>query len=167
MTINGLGRAFDVCSGVVPKDFGSSAQTGHRLHMKNYGGVAIVLFLDNGTAAENPTLTVQEHTAASGGTSTNLVVIDTYYTKTEAQLDGDETWTKGTQTAAATLTDADWDDALEVLAVVEVQANELSDGYEWISANLDAPGTAHVGGILYIPYDLDVQRKPENLEAPN
>ncbi|KKL23022.1 hypothetical protein LCGC14_2429620, partial [marine sediment metagenome] len=35
-------------------------------------------------------MTLQEHTALTGGTSTNLVVIDTYFQKEEATLDGDE-----------------------------------------------------------------------------
>jgi hypothetical protein len=166
MSIGGLGRSFDVCSGVVPVDFGASGATGHRLHMKNYGGVAIVVLLNNGTAAENPTITIQEHTAASGGTSTSLAVVDTIYTKTEAALDGDETWAKVTQSAGATFTNADWDNALEVIAVTEVHDSQLSDGYEWISANLSTPGTAHVGGVIYIPFDLKVQRAPENLESP-
>ncbi|NGO68525.1 hypothetical protein [Streptomyces boncukensis] len=162
-----LGRHFDIGSAIVPVDLATAANTGHRLHLKNYGGVAIVGYLATGTAAENPTFDVREHDAASGGTSQDLDVVDTYYVKSEATLDGDETWTANTQTAASEVTDTDWDDANEVLVVMEVDSTQLSDGFEWISVNVADPGTAHVGCAFYVMYDLAVQRAPENLAQPN
>lgn len=169
MSIEALGRVFDVCTGIVPIDLAAGANTGHRVHLKNYDGVAIVLFFNNGIAAEPVVATVQEHNAASAGTSQSLAVIDHYYVKSEAALDGDETWSAVTQSASATITNADWDDALEGLVVAEVQAASLSDGFEWISVNIadTGAGGAHVGAALYIPYDLKVQRAPENLAQPN
>ena len=163
----GLGAGFDVGSVIVPIDLAAGANTGHRIHLENYGAVAFVGYLNNGTAAEAPTFTLQEHNAASGGTSQNLAVIDKYYQKEEAALDGDETWTEVTQTAAATVTDADWDDANEVVVVFEVRAEQLSDGFEWVSVNIADTGTAHVGAVLAIMYDLKVQRAPQNLPNPN
>jgi hypothetical protein len=162
-----LGRLFDIGSAIVPVDLGAAANTGHRLHLKNYGGVAIVGYFNNGTAAEAITFDVQEHTAATGGTSRDLDVVSVYHTKTEAILDGDETWTRVTQTAASEVTNADWDDALEGIVVIEVDATELSDDCEWISVNIADTGTAHVGAVLYIMYDLAVQRAPANLAQPN
>ncbi len=168
MPVNGLGRVFDVFHCVTPVDLAAGASTGARIHLKNYDSVAFVFYKATGGAAEAPTLTLQEHTANTGGTSTNLAVIDTYYQKEEATLDGDETWTKVTQTAAATVTDADWDDANEVMVVFEVHADQLSSGYEWVSVNIDDPGTtAQVAGLLAIGYNLRQQRTPANLPQPN
>lgn len=166
MAVNGLGRLFDVGTGIVPVDLATAANTGHRLHLKNYGGVAVVACFNNGTAGEAPTIVFREHDAATSGNSQDLDVVDTYYKKEEAELDGDETWTKVTQTAGD-ITDADWDDANEVLVVAEIQATQLSDGYEWVSVNIADTGTAQVGAVLYIMYDLAVQRAPENLAEPN
>lgn len=163
----GLGRIFDVCTGIVPVNIATAANTGHRLHMRNYETVAIVVCLNNGTAAEAPTITLQEHTANTSGTSANLAVITEYYKKEEASLDGDETWTKVTQTAAATITNADWDDANQVLFVVEVEAASLSAGYEWLSVNIADPGTAQVGCVIYIPHGLKQQYAPSSLPQPN
>jgi hypothetical protein len=163
----GLGAGFDIGSVVVPIDFGAGASTGHRIHLENYGAVCFVGYLNNGTAAENPTFTLQEHDAATAGTSQNLAVIDEYYKKEEAILDGDETWTRVAQAAAATVTDATWDDANEVVVAFEVRAEQLSDGFEWVSVNVDDPGIAHVGAVLAIMYDLKVQRAPQNLPQPN
>jgi len=162
-----LGADFDIGTSIIPVDLADGANTGHRLNLKNYGGVAIVAYIAVGTAAEAPTITLQEHTAATAGTSQNLVEIATYHEKTELALDGDEAWSTTTQTAAATLTDATWDDAGQSLIVFEVDAEQLSDGYAWISVNIADTGTAHLGCVFYVMYDLAVQRAPANLVQPN
>ncbi len=162
----GLGKDFDVLHMQEPIDL-KATSTGARIDMKNYNGVCFVGYLTNGTAAEEVTFTLKEHTAATGGTSTALATVATYYTKSEATLDGDEAWTKVTQTAASTVTDATWDDELQVLVCFEVTADEMSDGYEWLSIDIADPGTAHLGAVLAIGYGLRVQRTPGNLAQPN
>ena len=166
MSVRGLGMDFDIGTAIVPIDLAAGANTGHRLHLKNYGGVAVVACFNNGTAAEAPTIVFREANAATGGTIQDLDVVTTYYKKEEAALDGDEAWTKVTQTAGD-ITDADWDDANEVLLVAQVNASELSDDFEWISVNIADTGTAQVGAVFYVMYDLRVQRAPENLPQPN
>lgn len=161
-----LGRAFDVGTCIVPIDLATGANTGHRLHLRNYGGVAVVACFNNGTAAQAPVIVFREHTAATSGTSRDLDVVTVYHKKEEAALDGDETWTRVTQTAGD-ITNADWDDANEVLVVAEVEATQLSDDCEWISVDIADPGTAQVGAVFYIMYDLRVQRAPANLANPN
>lgn len=163
----GLGAGFDVLSVIVPVDLATGANTGHRIHMENYGAVAFCGYLATGTAAQAPTFTLQEHNAATAGTSQDLDVVAKYYQKEEATLDGDETWTEVTQTADAAVTDADWDDANEVLVVFEVRAEELSDNFEWVSVDVADPGTAHIGCVFAVGFDLKVQRAPQNLPNPN
>ena len=135
--------------------------------MENYEFATFFGYFNNGTAGEAPTMTLKEHTAASGGTSATLAVIDAYYQKEEAQLDGDETWTEVTQTAAGTVTDADWDDANEALAGFTVGASELSDGYDWLSVDIADTGTAQVGCVFAVMSGLKVKRTPGNLANPN
>jgi len=136
--------------------------------MANYGQITWYGFLATGTAAQAPTFTLQEHTAASGGTSQNLATIAEFFYKEEATLDGDETWTRATQTAAATVTDADWDDANQVLvAIAQVNAEDLSAGYAWVSINVADPGTAHIGCVFGVCEDLRIQRRPDRLADPN
>lgn len=160
-----LGRVFDVGTCIVPIDLATGNNTGHRLHLRNYGGVAVVACFNNGTAAQAPTIVFREHTAASSGTSRDLDVVTVYHKKEEAALDGDETWTRVTQTAGD-ITNADWDDANEVLLVAEVEAEKLSDDCEWISVDIADTGTAQVGAVFYVMYDLAVQRAPANLANP-
>lgn len=162
-----LGQDFDILDIVTPVDLGAAASTGNRVHMSNYGTITFACSLNNGTAAQAPTFTLQEHNAASAGTSQNLVVIDTYYQKEAATINGDEAWVEVTQTVAATVTDADWDDANQVLCAFSVEATDLSDGFEWLSVNVDDPGTAHVGAVWAVAGDLKFQMKPSKLAQPN
>jgi|SRR3989304_5555885 len=166
--MNGLGRIFDIGSAFTPVDFNTSdAATGHRVHMRNYGGIALVLYKGAGTAGADPVITVQEHNAKTGGTSASLACIDQVFYKTEATLDGDETWARATQTAAATYTDATSAE-LEGIIVTEVEASALSAGYEWISFNIAATvANAQLLCGLYIMHGLRIQARPDSLAQPN
>lgn len=166
---HGLGYLFDIGSAFTPVDFNTSdAATGHRVHMRNYQNIAFVLFKGAGTAGADPVVTVQEHTAASGGTSANLAVITEFYSKTETTLDGDETWARTTQAAAATanmgLTTAEE----EGIHVIQFTADQLSAGYEWISCNIAATvANAQLVSGLYILTGLKIMREPTLLANLN
>ncbi len=170
MAQEGLGRLFDISTGFVPVDMQTAANTGKRVSLKNAGGCTIVLFKAAGTAGDDPVLTLKQHTAATGGTSANLATIDHYYVKSESTLDGDETWTKVTQAAAATITDpggAGTSAEEQQIVVIEVNGTSLADGYDYISLDVaDVGGNAQLGCVLYLLRDLMVQRAPANLAAP-
>ncbi len=172
MGIKGLGRAFDIGSVVAPvADLAAGAQTGHRVHLKNYDGVAFVLYMGAVSAGTDTFVPdVQQHTVASGGSPLDLDAVTTWYHKSEAVLDGDETWTKVTQAAASevSLTGATYA-ALQMIVVIEVLASQLADGYEWVSIDMADPGAGgtRAGGILAILFNLNVQRAPENLAQLN
>ena len=163
----GLGADFDIGSQIGPVDLGAGTNTGHRIHLMNYGAVTFVGYLATGTAAENPTFTLREHNAATAGTSQDLAAVDEYFQKQEATLDGDETWTRVAQTAAAAVTDVVWDDANQVLVAFKVRGEQLTDAFEWVSVDVADTGTAHIGVVLAIMHDLKVQRSPQNLVQPN
>lgn len=160
-----LGRLFNVAKVIAPVDLASGAQTGTRVHLKDAQGVAFIYFADAGTAGEDVDLDVQQHTASSGGTTADLDVVTRWFSKRETTLDNDEQWTKHTQTAASEVDLGDDEGENEVIAVVEVSAKSLTDGYEWVSVNTtDAGATAgKLGCVLAITYDLTDQRSPELL----
>lgn len=166
--MRGLGNVFDIGSAFTPVDFNTSdAATGHRVHMRNYESIACVLFKGAGTAGADPVITVQEHTAATAGTSATLAVIDEYYYKAETTLDGDETWTRATQAAAGTASVDTWAE-VELLAVVEIEAASLSAGYEWVSFNIAATvANAQLVSGLYIMSGLKIARRADLLAQPN
>ncbi len=165
--INGLGASFDVLTQIVPVDLQTGANSGHRVNMQNYEGICFIGYLATGTAAQAPTFDVKEHTLLTAGTSQDLDVITEYWQKEEASLDGDETWTRVTQAAASEVTDADWDDANELMVAFQVGQDQMSDGYTHISVDVAQPGTAHIGCVFAIGYGLRVQRTPANLVQPN
>lgn len=163
----GLGRVFNASVGAVPTDAVAGAITGNRIHMKNCDTVAF-LVVCTGASTDVLDLDLQEHTAATGGTSADLDIITKYYYQDEATLDGDETWTEGSQSAASEITNVGTA-SQEQLVVVEVGSEQLSDGYEWVSLNvpdLGTNGTKHVA-IINLAVDLNVQRKPTNLANLN
>jgi hypothetical protein len=161
-----LGRLFDVVVGAVPTDAVAGAITGNRVHLKNAGGVTIVV-CTTGASTDITDVDLQQHTVATSGTPADLDIIDHYYYKSETTLDGDETWTRGTQSAASEITNVGAASE-ELLLVIEVDAAELTDGYEWVSLNvpdLGTNGTRHCT-ILYLLRDLEVQRAPQTLVNP-
>lgn len=164
--MDALGRLFDVSLGAVPTDAVAGAITGKRVSLRNASGCTI-LVVTTGASTDVTDVDLQQHTAASGGTSGDLDVITYFYYKSEATLDGDETWTRGTQAVASEITDVGAASE-ELLLAIEVDAAQLSDGYTHISLNipdLGTNGTRHCA-ILYVLHDLAVQRKPANLVNP-
>lgn len=164
--MEGLGRLFDLSTGVTPVDL-QAAKTGKLVSLRNAGGVSIVVFKAAGTAGDDQTWTLKEHAGTSDATGQNLAVIAHYYAKEETTLDGDETWTKVDNTsggnAQATILDAT-DAEVEQILVIEVDAASLSDTYTHVSLSNDGAGSnAQLGGVLYILRDLEVQRTPANL----
>lgn len=165
MAMEGLGRLFDISAGVPVVDLAGGANTGNRVSLRNCGGVTVVFYKEAGAASEATTLDLQEATASSGGTIQDLDIIDHYYLKSETTLDGDETWTKVTQTAASEITPAA-SDTQQILAFY-VDSSSLSAGFDYISVNTTDTSTAgQYGGILYILHDLEYGRTPANLIAP-
>lgn len=166
--MDGLGRAFDIGSAFTPVDFNTSdAATGHRVHMRNYDHIAFVLFKGAGTAGADPVITLQEHNALTGGTSQSLATITECFYKAETTLDGDETWTRLTQAAAATVSVDTWAE-VELIAVIEASSQSLSAGFEWISCNIAATvANAQLVSGFYIMHGLKIQRRPDLLAQPN
>lgn len=169
MAMEALGRLVDVCIGAAPVDLSSAAVTGKRVALKGCGGLTIVVFKGAGTAGDDPTLTLKQHTAASSGTTSNLAVIDHYYLKDATTLAGTEGWTKVTQSAAATIADpggAGTSAEHQQIIVIEVDAAQLSDGYTHVSLDIaDVGSNAQLGAILYLRRDLFVGRAPAALAA--
>lgn len=165
MAIEALGRLFDASIGFAPVDMSSAAVTGKRVSLARADGVTIVLYKGAGGSSEDPVLTLQQHTASSAGTSSNLAIIDHWYAKSATTLAGTETWTRNTQAAAATLT-LTGEAQKQGIYVIEVNAAQLSDGYAYVSLSVaDVGSTAQIGAVLYLPRELRAQRKPANLTA--
>lgn len=170
-----LGSVLDITTGINPvADIAAGANTGKRVHMRNYDTLGILLTKNAASAGtDTVTITLQEHNANTGGTSQNLAVItDWYYKSTAAALAGTEAWTQVTQAAAATLALADTGPvpaANQALVYFDVEAGSLSAGFEWLSVNIADPGAGGtiLGGVFYVMSGLKIQRRPDLLAQPN
>lgn len=164
-----LGRLFDVVAGVAPLDL-QTARTGNRVHLLNAASCTFIIFKGAGTAGDDPTFTLKQHTAASAGSSASLAVIDHYYLKKATSLAGSETWTKFTQSVAATIVDpggATTSAEEQQIIAFSVDGAELADGYGWVSVDTtDTGSNAQLGAVLYLLHGLTVQRAPANLANP-
>ncbi len=165
-----LGMGWDIGSAFTPVDFNTAdAATGHRVHMRNYESFAFVLFKGAGTAGADPVVTVQEHNANTGGTSQTLAVVDEFYKKEETSLDGDEVWVRTavdpvSGTPNMGLTSAEQ----EGIYVIQIEAPQLSAGFEWLSCNIAATvANAQLVAGLYILSGLKIQADPTQLAQLN
>lgn len=173
--MRGLGNIFDIAIGInAIADLAAGANTGKRIHMRNYDTLGVVF--NKGVASagtDSVILTLQEHNANTGGTSQNLAAItDWYYKSTAAALAGTEAWTEVTQAAGATLTLADAGPvkaANQALVVFEIESGALSAGFEWLSINIADPGAGGTipGNLIYVPSGLKIMRRPDLLAQPN
>lgn len=170
----GIGNAFDIAIGInLVADLAAGANTGKRLHMRNYDSVCIVLLKNAASAGtDDVVIQVKEANAASSGTLQNLgsTPITEYYTKSATTLAGTEAWVRTTQTAdnKVTIAGATYA-AKQVITAFEINANSLSDGFEWLEVDIADPGSGGtiLGGLLYIPSGLRIARQPDLLAQPN
>lgn len=166
MFMEALGRLYDFGVGWAPIDINTAGATGKRLSLASGTGVTFLVQL--GVAAsgvEDVVLTLQQHTAYTAGTTSNLVVCDHYYSKSEALLDNDESWVRVAQTLSQTITFSGAVSSLfQAYLAIPVGADQLSDGYGWVSLNAADPGSAsRLAACAYVVHDLNVQRAAANL----
>ena len=164
-----LGRLFNISQAAAPADTVAGAVTGNRISMKN---CETVTFVVSTTAGSTDILDVdlQEATAATGGTIRDLDIITKYYYQSEATLDADETWTEGSQSAASEITDVGAASE-QLLLVIEVGAEQLSDDCSWVSLNFPDQGSNGTKWTSCIAIQSGLRgplsRKPTSIAAAN
>lgn len=167
--MEGLGRVFDLSLAVAPVDLSAGAVTGKRQSMRNCSAVTVVVFKAAGAAGNtDPALTIKSYDAAtSGNADTTTVTVDHYYKKSATSYDGTQTWTKVAITATATPT-LSGEGSSGGLYAFEIPVTAMPDGYPYLEVDSQDAGTgAQIGGVLYIPHSLEVQRTPANLASQN
>jgi hypothetical protein len=173
MAHEALGRVADLVPAIVNGVVNNSADVvGNRVALRDAGGVTIVVLAAAGTAGDDLDIALRQHTAASGGTTAALDVIDHYYYKTGATLTGAQTWQKHEQPTASTIIDATGGAGTSAeqqqIVVIEVDQDDLDDGFTHVSVVLTDAGAANDkrASALYLLRDLQVQRAPQALRAP-
>lgn len=115
--------------------------------LRNCGGVTFVC-----VNASGDTYTLTEATTAAGGSAQALSTITSfYYSATVGAV-----WAKATQNVGSTFVPT----ASQDVAVLELDAIELSDGFGFVKLASTGAGT-----VFAITHELHSQRKPANLPA--
>jgi hypothetical protein len=130
---------------VLPGAF--AAATGSRVSMANAKRVTFIVDVGVGTSTSAHKVILQQHDAATAGTSGDLEITNPYYKKINTATE----FTKvDVRTATATY------DLHSVLAdykaivVFEVLAEDLTDGYGWVSVNTGAATGTQSGVVIAI-----------------
>jgi hypothetical protein len=123
--------------GTAPVDIDAGAQTSDAFKMTNYSHATIIVSL--GVVGAATTITVKENSAADGTGATAIGF--SYYAETSAA--GDTLGARTTVGASGVATGT----TNGVFYIIELAAEELSDGYEWVTVHLTDPGAATFGSI--------------------
>lgn len=160
----GIGEVVDIAIGAAPVDMSLAATTGKRMNMSGVENVTVVFIKGVGTVAEDPVLTLKQHTLSAAGTSTNLVAVSTYYTKSGGpSLAGSEIWVANAQPGNATLATVTLTGSAvnQMICAFNVPAEALAAGNGWISVDVSDPGAgAQFGTVLYLLRSDDRRAAP-------
>ena len=133
-----------------PVDLNDAATTGLRVDMSKCRRVTFVVIAAAGTTPNSHTVSFQQHTVASSGTPAALSLSGPYFHKADTATE----FTKVDPTEAASF---DIDGLVvdaKFIAVFEVLAEELTDGYRWVSCNMADAGGAQLGTVLAICHGM-------------
>tara|TARA_R110002020_G_scaffold29444_2_gene92830 strand:- start:4367 stop:4879 length:513 start_codon:yes stop_codon:yes gene_type:complete len=140
-----------IVSLIRPVDLQDGANNGDYVSLKNYKHVAIFFHSAIGTAGDDPTINLNQATDVSGTSAKSLSVIDTIYVKQAAtSLASTGTFSKVTQSAAATYTEATSAEE-EAMWVVEIDADELDvdNGFDCVQLTVADVGSNAQLGAAY------------------
>lgn len=143
--------SLQLAAGVVPVNLATGANDGDWVSMKGYRRLVVIVFKGAGAAAEDPTLTMEQAKDVAG-TSAKALTFTTIYTKEGADLFTIGLFTKVTQAAAATYTNASLGDN-QALIWLEFTGEDLdgANGFDCVRARIaDVGNTSQVGCILYL-----------------
>lgn len=116
----------------VPIDTSGAGVTGDRYNLKHYGKITWII-QQGAWAGGTPAVTLQQHDAATGGNSTALGFTKRW---TKVALTG----TVFTETTVSSNT-FNLPAVANTINVVEVNAEDLTDGYNFASLNIATPGS--------------------------
>ena len=144
---------------IAPVDLNTADNTGLRVDMKNLKRCTFIAILAAGTTTAAHLFTLQQHTVASAGTPADLSVDSPYFHKIGAATK----FTKVQPAAAAAAYDLHTLLSNSASIVVfEVLAEQLTDGYRYVSLDIADSGGAQLGTVIALG---DAEFKPAYAEV--
>ena len=123
--------------GIAPVDIDAGAQTSDAWDTSRYNKTSILIML--GVTGAASTVTLEECTAADGTGATAIGY--SYYAEETAAGDTTGARTAATSSGFATSTNDG------VFYIIELNAEDLSDGSEWVTVHMSDPGAATFASI--------------------
>lgn len=155
-----------ICQGFLPVDMSGGANDGDWVSLEHYRSVIVLLFADPGTAAEDPTLTLEQAQDVAGTGAKALNFTQAYTKQAATNLLAVGQYTRVTQAAANTLTNGTSGEEAQIWAV-EVKAEDLdvSGGFKAIRGRVADTGTTagKLGALLYILGNPVIEARPDHL----
>ena len=145
----------DIAAAFVPVDMQTADNNGDYVDMAKYDKVLAVLFKGIGTAGDDPVFKLQQAKDKSGGSVKDLKFSVIYSKVGATVLNAVGQFTRTTQTAATSYTDAASAEN-EAIIAVEIQASDLdmANGFQFVRLDIaNIGGNAQLGGGLYIMFD--------------
>lgn len=147
-----LADELQIAVGFVPSDLAAAAQSGDWISMKSFRHCAVLVVKAAGSVSEPATLTLEQASdvSGSGAKALNFTRADV---KRGADLQTQGQFTRLTQTAANTLAMDGTAGNTQVMALVEVNDEDLDveGGFDCVRAKFaDVGTTAQLGTIIYI-----------------
>lgn len=119
---------------IEPEDHNASGVDGDSVSMENYSHVTFIFTF--GELTGNSILYL--YSGATAGTKTNAETFNYRYTSADLKNTAGDTLGSESTSAALTLTAATFEDRM---LVVEMDADEFTDGYPWITPSIDDTAT--------------------------
>lgn len=158
----------NIVEGFPPVDLQTGANNGDYVSLENYKHVAVVFVSGIGTPGDDPTLTIQQASDVAGTGAKALNFTEIFRKQAATSLASTGVWTRTTQTAANTYTNAT--SAEEALIwVVEFDADmlDVDNGFDCIRGTVaDVGANAQPGYLLYLLSEPRYPAKPANMLSP-
>jgi hypothetical protein len=138
-----------IVAGFVPLDL-QTQRDGAWVSLRDFNHLTVVFFKGAGTAGDNPVITLQQ-AKTDTGTGVKALPFTEVWSKQDADLQTVGQFTKDSQAAANTFTDAVAD--LEAIWVLEIDADmlDVDNGFCFVRLTLNDVGThAQLGCVLYL-----------------
>ena len=145
-------ECIDTIPAFMPVDLNTAGATGDRINMENCDRLLFILMASIGTAGDDPVISCQQHAAASGGTPAALNFTRIWHKVGATAINAVGQFSRITQAAAASYdSDPIAGAENEMMLCAEVMAEDLADGYKFVSFNVaDVGANAQLGAGLYI-----------------
>lgn len=151
----GLLSFIQIESAFVPVDMQTGANDGDWVSLEHYKRCALVLFKGIGTAADDPVFNAQQADSSAGGNAKDINFTVIHQKVGGTAVSGIATWTRTTQAAATSYTNAASAEN-EAIILVEFAADELDvdNGFVWLRLDIANIGSnAQLGCGFYILYE--------------